>query len=180
MSALAAGLEGRSRGAIWLRPSPASRNESAPSRLNVVGALSSGQADCGMADLVYLVSPRLTNEELNALHDATWEDHARRDFRPVLSRSLAFVCAYHEGRLVGFVNLAWDGGEHAFILDTLVHPEFRRRGIGRELVTRAVAEAGERGLKWVHVDFEPHLQKFYEQCGFRNTAAGLIRLKPRS
>lgn len=132
-----------------------------------------------MAELVYRVSPLLTNDELNALHNASWKDHMWSDFEPVLSRSLAFVCAYYENQLIGFVNLAWDGGEHSFLLDTLVHPEFRRRGIGRELVRRAVAQAGEFGLKWVHVDFEPHLQTFYEQCGFRNTAAGLIRLENR-
>jgi len=137
-------------------------------------------ADRGMDGVVYRVSPALANDELNALMAAAWQGHARRDFQPVLNRSLAFVCAYHETSLVGFVNLAWDGGEHAFILDTLVHPEFRRRGIGRELVMRAVGEAGVQGLKWVHVDFEPHLRSFYERCGFRDTAAGLIRLKGRS
>ncbi len=133
-----------------------------------------------MTDAAYLVSPRLTNDELNALHNASWQDHTWRDFEPVLNRSLAYVCAYNENRLIGFTNLAWDGGEHSFILDVLVHPEFRRRGIGQELVRRAVAEAEGRGLKWVHVDYEPHLQKFYEQCGFRDTAAGLIRLKGHS
>lgn len=140
----------------------------------------SERAQRGVAALVYLISPPLTNDELNALNDASRPDHTWQDYGPVLSRSLAYVCAYHQGRLIGFVNLAWDGGEHAFILDTLVHPGFRRRGVGRELVRRAVAEAGERGLKWVHVDFEPHLQNFYEQCGFRHTAAGLIRLRGRS
>lgn len=130
-----------------------------------------------MAGLVYLISPPLTNDELNALNASAWPDHTWRDYQPVLSRSLAYICTYSEDRLIGFVNLAWDGGEHAFLLDTLVRPEFRRRGVGRELVMRAVAEAGERGLKWVHVDFEPHLRGFYEQCGFRDTAAGLIRLR---
>ena len=133
-----------------------------------------------MADLVYLINPQLTSDELNALNESSWPGHTRRDFQPVLSRSLAFVCAYYESRLIGFVNLAWDGGEHAFILDTLVHPEFRRRGIGGELVLRAVGEARRRGLEWVHVDFEPHLRSFYERCGFRSTAAGLIRLKGTS
>ena len=138
------------------------------------------QSNHGMTNPAYFISPPLTNDELNGLNEAAWPEHTWRDFQPVLSRSLAFVCAYHENRLVGFVNLAWDGGEHAFILDTLVHPNFRRRGIGRELVRRAVAAAEEHGLQWVHVDFEPHLQKFYELCGFRHTAAGLIHLKRRS
>ena len=134
------------------------------------------RANHELADLVYLVSPPLTNDELNALFGDVWQGHTRRDFRPVLDRSLAFVCAYLENRLIGFVNLAWDGGEHAFILDTSVHPEFQRRGVGRELVRRAVAEAEGARIKWVHVDFEPHLRGFYELCGFRSTAAGLMRL----
>lgn len=138
-----------------------------------------GVVDDGMAGLIYRVSPPLTNDELNALMSAAWQDQEWRDFQPVLNQSLAYVCSYHDDRLIGFVNLAWDGGEHAFILDTLVHPEYRRRGIGRELVVRAVGEAEARGLKWAHVDFEPHLRSFYEQCGFRDTAAGLIRLRGR-
>ena len=129
-----------------------------------------------LADVSYHVSPPLASDELNTLLDAAWRDHTWRDFRPVLDRSLAFVCAYLGNRLIGFVNLAWDGGVHSFILDTTVHPEFRRHGIGRELVGRAVAEAERQGVKWVHVDYEPHLTGFYELCGFKGTAAGLLRL----
>jgi hypothetical protein len=33
------------------------------------------------------------------------------------------------GGLVGFVNLAWDGGDHAFFLDTKVAGEHQRQGI---------------------------------------------------
>jgi GNAT superfamily N-acetyltransferase len=129
------------------------------------------------SDVNYRANPSATNEELNALFAVAWQEHTWRDFDLVLNRSLTFVCAYYEERLVGFVNLAWDGGYHAFILDTTVHPEFRRRGIGRELVKRAAAEAKGRGVEWVHVDYGPHLQSFYERCGFVTTPAGLIRLK---
>jgi GNAT superfamily N-acetyltransferase len=129
------------------------------------------------SDVNYRASHPVTNDELNALFAVAWQEHTWRDFDHVLNRSLTFVCAYYGERLVGFVNLAWDGGYHAFVLDTTVHPEFRRNGIGRELVKRAVAEAEGRGAEWVHVDYEPNLQSFYEQCGFVNTPAGLIRLK---
>jgi len=84
--------------------------------------------------------------------------------------------AYDAGRLVGFVKLAWDGGDHAFVLDTTVHPEYQRRGIGRLLVRRAAGVAEENGVEWLHVDYEPHLEGFYARCRFRPTPAGLIRL----
>jgi GNAT superfamily N-acetyltransferase len=75
------------------------------------------------------------------------------------------------------VNVAWDGGAHAFLLDTTVHPDHQRQGIATALVRRAVDLARERGAHWLHVDYEPHLDGFYRGCGFRPTAAGLIALK---
>jgi len=78
--------------------------------------------------------------------------------------------------LIGCVNLAWDGGVHAFVLDTTVHPDARRRGVGRGLVKLAVEVARERGVEWVHVDFDGHLREFYYECGFRGTEAGLLHL----
>jgi len=124
----------------------------------------------------YRISPVITNEALNALFAAAWPNNVWSDFAPVLSRSLAYVCAYRQDRPIGFANLAWDGGIHAFLLDTTVHPEFQRRGIGRELVAHAAQVARERGIMWLHVDYEPHLEAFYRGCGFRHTEAGLMRL----
>jgi GNAT superfamily N-acetyltransferase len=121
--------------------------------------------------IVYHVSPPVSNAALNALFAAAWAQHHQRDFGPVLAHSLAYVCAYIEDRLIGFVNLAWDGGIHAFILDPTVHPQMQRRGIGRQLVAEAVAIARRRGIQWVHVDFE-------RQCGFQPTEAGLFACTP--
>lgn len=125
----------------------------------------------------YRVNPSLTNDALNALFTAAWDGHTTSDFSSTLEHSLAFVGAFEGVQLVGFVNLAWDGGAHAFVLDTTVHAAFQRRGIGSELVTRAVALARERGCDWVHVDFEPHLEQFYAACGFQPTLAGLVNLR---
>jgi len=87
---------------------------------------------------------------------------------------MAYVCAYHGGKLIGYVNAAWDGKAHAFILDTTVHPDLRLRGIGKELVVHALEQARVRGVVWVHVDYEPHLRRFYAQCGFRPSEAGVF------
>ncbi len=130
--------------------------------------------------ITYRINPPIQNRQLNDLLAASWHAHRWRDFQPVLDRSLAFVCAYQESELIGFVNLAWDGGTHAFILDTTVHPNFRRRGIGHRLVKEAVEVAEEHHVEWIHVDFEPHLRSFYQACGFQSSEAGLLHLNPRS
>lgn len=91
--------------------------------------------------------------------------------------SLGWVCARDEGNLVGFVNVAWDGDVHAFILDTLVAGHARRRGVGVALVAAATEHARAAGCEWLHVDFEDHLRGFYfDACGFTPTNAGLIAL----
>lgn len=88
--------------------------------------------------------------------------------------SLTWAGAFSAGRLVGFVHAVWDGGLHAFILDTVVQPDFQRLGIGRDLVRTVTDEAFKSGCAWVHVDYEPQLADFYERaCGFRTTPAGL-------
>ncbi|MFW8644945.1 GNAT family N-acetyltransferase [Rhizobium beringeri] len=122
------------------------------------------------------IDPFPSAAELNALFSAAWGSPQSRDFTPILSRSLAHIGAYQDDRLVGFVNVAWDGGIHAFILDTSVHPDMRRQGIATRMVRQATSLARERGAEWLHVDFEPHLTGFYRACGFRPTKAGIIKL----
>jgi len=134
------------------------------------------QSECAMESIAYPVSPPVTNAALNALFDAAWPDHEASDFAATLAHSLLYVCAYADTRLIGFVNVAWDGHWHAFLLDTTVHPDFQRRGIGVQLVQVAAAATKTHGVEWLHVDFEPHLAQFYRQCGFVPTAAGLLNL----
>ncbi len=91
--------------------------------------------------------------------------------------SLTWVGAFEEEDLVGFVNVCWDGGAHAVLLDTAVHPDHQRRGIGRALVQAAALEAARAECTWLHVDYEPHLGSFYrDACGFRSTDAALLHL----
>lgn len=113
---------------------------------------------------------------LRLLWARAWDSTKAPAFGAILKRSLAHVGAMADGQLVGFVNVAWDGGVHAFLLDTTVDPAFRRRGLATRLVARAAQLAQERGAQWLHVDYEAHLEGFYRGCGFVPTMAGLIRL----
>jgi predicted N-acetyltransferase YhbS len=123
---------------------------------------------------------QFNNEELNALHaeafehrllDDDWDGQVRR-------HSLGWVCAREEDDLIGFVNVAWDGGAHAFILDPIVAIRARGQGVGTQLVEVAVEGARTSGCEWLHVDFDDHLRAFYfDACGFVPTNAGLIKLR---
>ncbi|MDG4821859.1 GNAT family N-acetyltransferase [Asanoa sp. WMMD1127] len=132
--------------------------------------------------LTYEWRGRFVNAEVAALHvegfgPATttddWWDRLQR-------HSLGWVCARDsDAALVGFVNVAWDGGTHAFVLDTVVADRARRQGVGTGLLRVATEQARSAGAAWLHVDFEPHLSAFYlDACGFTPTDAGLIALSP--
>jgi GNAT superfamily N-acetyltransferase len=95
----------------------------------------------------------------------------------VHEHSLGWVCAREDDELVGFVNVPWDGGIHAFILDTMVTARVRGQEVGTQLVAVAVAAARAAGCEWLHVDFDDHLRAFYfDACGFTPTNAGLLAL----
>ncbi|HEY3610368.1 MAG TPA: GNAT family N-acetyltransferase [Pseudonocardiaceae bacterium] len=122
---------------------------------------------------------RFDNVEVNRLHAEGFE-HRVLDvdwWGQLTTHSLGWVCARRGAELVGFVNVAWDGDVHAFVLDTVVAGDARRQGIGVELVKAATERARTAGCEWLHVDFEDHLRGFYfDGCGFRPTNAGLIPL----
>lgn len=122
----------------------------------------------------------VANAELNALHaegfchsllDEDWEGQLAR-------HSLGWVVARDGDPLVGFVNVVWDGGTHAFLLDTVVAAGHRGRGVGKALVQAGVAGAAAAGCEWLHADWESHLDRFYaDACGFTPTSAGLRALR---
>ena len=124
---------------------------------------------------------RFDSIEVEELHAEGFErpvNPANDWWDQVSQHSLGWVVARTEnGTAVGFVNVAWDGGVHAFILDTVTSGAAQRQGIGTALVKVAADHARKAGCEWLHVDFEDHLRGFYfEACRFVPTNAGLIAL----
>lgn len=120
------------------------------------------------------------NPEVNTLHAEGFGHAVLEDWdwkAQVQEHSLGWVCARDGDDLVGFVNVAWDGAVHAFVLDTMVTSSVRRHGVGTKLVAAAVTKARDAGCEWLHVDFGDELRTFYfDACGFEPTNAGLIAL----
>ncbi len=129
-------------------------------------------------ECVYSWRDPITDDEMVELIDshggrpeAGWWDRIR-------PHSLGWVTARtSDGVLIGFVNIAWDGGDHAFLIDIKTRGGWQHRGVGTEVVRRAALRAKAARCEWLHVDFEPDLAPFYfDACGFRPTDAGLIHL----
>lgn len=131
---------------------------------------------------VYRWRGDFTSAEANQLHaDAfghrTFSDEAWDWVALCNDHSLGWVTARLGGRLIGFVNVPWDGLVHAWLQDVMVAEDARRQGVGVGLITAAKAGAKKAGCEWLHVDFDDSLRSFYiNSGGFTPTYGGLIDL----
>jgi len=127
------------------------------------------------SEVRYERRPDLDPQALQALFTAAWGS-PKPGYEVVFGHSFTWVAAWEGEELVGFVNVAWDGDAHFFLLDTTVHPDHQRRGIGRRLVEEAIDACRGRG-EWLHVDADEELMNdFYLRSGFESTPAGVLDL----
>jgi aralkylamine N-acetyltransferase len=84
----------------------------------------------------------------------------RGSFHFMVARSI-------EGRIVGMARVISDGFSDAYIQDVVVLPEFRGRGVGKELVRRLIQHCVSRKIAWIGLVAEPGTQEIYENLGFR-------------
>jgi amino-acid N-acetyltransferase len=78
-----------------------------------------------------------------------------------------FVVAAHDGKLVGAAGLELCG-EDALLRSVVVAPEWRSRGLGRELVDRVIAEGNARRLRALYL-LTTTAEQFFPAFGFERT-----------
>ena len=129
-----------------------------------------------MAIVEYRETHEVDFEQLAALmRTAGWN---RGDDRARLAQQVAgaryVVSAWEGSRLVGFARAISDGATNAYVSTVAVLPAYRGRGIGRELMTRLLAD--KDGILFVlHARVE--VKEFYARFGF--SAAEDMMRRPR-
>lgn len=102
--------------------------------------------------------PGYTDEEI---------DKARRN-------AFYSVYAYDGMTLVGLGRVASDGFTAAVMSGICVRPDYRRQGIGEQIVTRLVYHCQSGGYQMnVQLFCEDSLRPWYERQGFENCAMGM-------
>ena len=150
----------------------------APWMISLVLAMSDLEPEVSFEGVTYRWRGSLTDAEMVGLVRAHGGRAVQGWWDQIHAYSLGWVTARAaDGAVIGFVNVAWDGGDHAFLLDTKTHSVFQHKGIGTRLVELAARRARAAGCEWLHVDFDPGLEPFYfDACGFGPAPAGLIHL----
>jgi ribosomal protein S18 acetylase RimI-like enzyme len=113
---------------------------------------------------------RMTPEDLpsaDALRSAAGWNQTPADLARLLAWEPAccFVATVKD-TIVGTATATCYGTELAWIGMVLVAPECQRRGIGRWLVERCLAELDDRGIGCVRLDATPAGQPVYSRLGF--------------
>ena len=100
-----------------------------------------------------------------------WAAGRAREMQDALIDGAARVVGLYDGdRQIGFGRAATDGMSFVYLADVYVLEEYRRRGLGEELV-REMVEAGPFGhLRWLlhTTNMHPLYRKFgFEEPGFK-------------
>ena len=96
------------------------------------------------------------------------EPWSEKSLEMLLADSGFGIAAVIDGKVVGYcgVMIALDEGQ---ITDVAVSGEYRRRGIGMEIVKAMIKEAAQRGLSVIYLEVrESNLaaRELYRACGF--------------
>ena len=95
---------------------------------------------------------------------------SRELFEEELKRTAAhYFVVEAEGRVAGYMGY-WEAPQEAHIINLAIAPDFRGRGLGREMIEKCVEFARKRGARLATLEVrESNLaaQRLYERCGFK-------------
>ena len=111
-------------------------------------------------------------EEIAALYKAGgwWkEEYKNEELRHLIRGSFAFAVAADTktGRAVGMGRVISDGVSDGYIQDLVVLPQFRKSGIGAQIVGALVNRCLQSGITWIGLIAEPGTENFYSPLGFQ-------------
>lgn len=95
-----------------------------------------------------------------------WNQSARDWKRLLTLNPDGCFAAFSDGKLIGTITVITYGGHLAWIGMMLVAQEYRRRGVGKQLLRRALDHCERRGIATVKLDATPAGRPLYESLRF--------------
>ncbi|MBQ9338466.1 MAG: GNAT family N-acetyltransferase [Lentisphaeria bacterium] len=122
------------------------------------------------AEIEYRVPADISPDEAAELYvEAGWMTGPDADeVRKMLRGTFAVSAAFHRGRLIGFMRAFSDGVSDAYLLDLVVRTEYRKLGIGRNILDRLTEYLRTLGIDWILCIGAPGTAEFYARTGAKN------------
>jgi ribosomal protein S18 acetylase RimI-like enzyme len=102
---------------------------------------------------------------------------ARSEVERLVRESSYVVGLYDGGRQVGFARAVSDGNSFAYLGDVYVHPDYRGRGLGLELVRHMFEESPYADQRWLLHTLDAH--ELYRRFGFGPPSERLLERPKR-
>lgn len=131
--------------------------------------------------LEYKINPVVPPESIAALRRSVgWGDMEAELQNPAMRDYLRIAC-YDGERLAGFLAVVSNGVTDAYIQDVMVHPDDQGKGIGTELMNRAIDRLRADHIYMISVIYGgEELRSFYEKFGFYTMLCGQLETRPES
>lgn len=104
-----------------------------------------------------------------------WNDFLQLDPQQLgiaMKQSWYSLYVYQDKELIGTGRVVSDGMINAYLCGVGVHPDYRHRGIGTEIIRRLVKKCQDSNL-YIQFFCEEELLPFYEAFGFVPFAVGM-------
>ena len=90
------------------------------------------------------------------------------------NNSLKIIGAFDNDKLIGLIRIVGDGYSIIYIQDLLIIPKYQRRGIGKALLEKVLAEYKNVYQQVLIADDDPNTVSFYTNLGLKpNDKLGL-------
>ena len=126
--------------------------------------------DPGIDGIRFSLDRKIDPSQVMELYShVSWLDgsETKKTVGKMFANSYAVASAYNgeTGELAGFFRALSDGVGDAYMVDLLVHPSYRKKGIGKALVKLLSSFLKEQGITWIVCIGVPGTEKFYCDCG---------------
>ncbi|MDO8872783.1 MAG: GNAT family N-acetyltransferase [Methanoregula sp.] len=120
--------------------------------------------------VVQLVRSWDNNEIADLYRAGGWwkEEYDPAAISSLIQGSFSFAVAVDKktGKAIGMGRVISDSVSDGYIQDLVVLPDYRKSGIGREMVSALVERCVQSGITWIALIAEPDTEKFYLPLGF--------------
>jgi GNAT superfamily N-acetyltransferase len=110
-----------------------------------------------------------------------WKDYMESTrLQELISKSFLFAVAIDisTGRSVGMGRVISDGIADAYIQDVVVLPEWRKKGVGKRIVSKLLKCCRSCSIAWIGLIAQPGTDSFYQSLGFEHLQGHVPMLFP--
>ncbi len=125
--------------------------------------------------MTYTNGRKIPAKEIADLRELVGWNRMEEAFENKKMNNLFELGCYEDGKLIGYLNVVSNKVTDAYIQDVMIAPGFQGKGIGTELMKRAILRIKGMDIYMISVIYaDERLRRFYEKFGFCTMLCGQV------